>query len=87
MSRWRSNTTWHGKEASILSQKGRKSVSHVVLEGSHVAMEVQHDVARQGSEYFEAKREKKREPRRIGSQRCRVGSPTRRGSECKLGLS
>ena len=55
MSRWRSNTTWHGKEASILSQKGRKSVSHVVLGGSDVALEVQHDVARQGSEYFEAK--------------------------------
>lgn len=45
MSRWTSNTTWLGKEASILSQKGRKSVSHVVLGGSHVSMEVQRDVA------------------------------------------
>ena len=26
-----------------------------MLEGSHVALEVQHDVARQGSECFEAK--------------------------------
>ena len=26
-----------------------------MLEGSHVALEVQHDVARQGSEYSEAK--------------------------------
>ena len=66
MSRWRSNATWLDKEASILSQKGRKSESHVVLEGSDVALEVQHDVARQGSEYFESKRVKKREPRRIG---------------------
>ena len=30
-------------------------MSHVVLGGSHVALKVQHDVARQGSEYFEAK--------------------------------
>ena len=29
--------------------------SHVAMEGSHVALGVQQDVARQGSEYFEAK--------------------------------
>ena len=46
MSRWESNTTWHGKEADILWQKERKGVSHVVLEGGDVAMEAQHDVAR-----------------------------------------
>lgn len=40
-------------------------MSHVVLGGSDVAMEAQRDVARQGSEYFEAKREERREPRRI----------------------
>ena len=50
MSRWEPNTTWHGKEASILSQKGRKSVSHVVLGGSDVALGVQHDVVGQESE-------------------------------------
>ena len=55
MSRWRPNATWLGKEASNLRQKERKSESHVVLEGSDVALEVQCDVARQGSEYFEAK--------------------------------
>ena len=50
MSCWRSNATWLGKEASILSQKGRKSVSYVVLEGGDVAMGVQHDVVGQESE-------------------------------------
>lgn len=50
MSRWEFNTTWHGKEASILRQKGRKNVSHVVLGGSDVALEAQHDVVGQGSE-------------------------------------
>lgn len=66
MSRWRSNATWLGKEVGNLRQKERKSVSHVILGGGDVALEVQHDVARLGSEYYEAKREKKREPRRIG---------------------
>lgn len=66
MSQWRSNATWHGKEASILRQKGRKSVSHVVLEGGDVALGVQRDVAGQGSGQFEGKREEKCEPRRIG---------------------
>ena len=66
MSRWRSNTTWHGKEASNLRQKVRKNVSHVVLGGSDVELEVQQDVARQESGGFESKRAKKREPRRIG---------------------
>ena len=65
-------------------EKGRKSESHVVLEGSDVALEVQCDVARLGSKEFVGKREKKRESRRVGSVRCRVGSPTRRGSKCKL---
>lgn len=50
-----------------------------MLEVCHVALEAQHDMARVGSEYFEAKREKKCEPRRIGRWRCRVGGPTRRG--------
>ena len=66
MSRWESNTTWLGKEASIMRQKGRKNVSHVVLVGSDVALGVQHDVAGQGSGYFVVKREERREPRRIG---------------------
>lgn len=59
-------------------------MSHVVLGGSDVALEAQHDVAGQGSGYFVVKREERREPRRIGRWRCRVGSPTRRGSKCKL---
>ena len=62
-------------------------MSHVVLGGSDVALEVQHDVAREGSGQFESKRAKKREPRRVGRQPCRVGSPIRRGSKCKMGLS
>ena len=45
----------------------------------HVALGAQHDVAGQGSGQFEAKREKKRESRRVGSVRCRVGGSTRRG--------
>lgn len=45
MSRWESNATWLDKEASILRQKGRKNVSHVVLEVCDVALEAQHDVA------------------------------------------
>ena len=48
-----------------------------------VAMGVQCDVAGQGSGHFEVKIEKKRDPRRIGSVRCRVGGPTRRGSTKK----
>lgn len=87
MSRWEPNTTWLGKEAGNLRQKERKSVSHVVLGGSDVALAVQRDVAQVGSGHFEGKIEKKREPCRIGSVRCRVGSLTRRGSKCKLGLS
>lgn len=45
MSSWRSNRTWHGKKVGDLSQKERKSESHVVLEGSDVALGVQQDVA------------------------------------------
>ena len=63
----------------ILRQIERKSESHVVLRGSDVALEVKQDVAQLGSECFEAKREKKREPRRIGRQPCRDGGPTGRG--------
>ena len=37
-----------------------------MLEGSHVALEAQRDVAQVGSGHFEGKIEKKREPRRIG---------------------
>ena len=48
MSRWKSNATWRDKEAGILRQKERKSVNHVVLGGSDVALEVQCDVARLG---------------------------------------
>ena len=69
-----------------LRQKERKSVSHVILGGGDVALEVQHDVARLGSEYFESKRAKKREPRRIGRWRCRVGGPTGRGTARKWGI-
>ena len=58
MSRWGSNATWLDKEASNLRQKGRKSESHVVLGGSDVVLEVQCDVAVQGSGYLEVKREK-----------------------------
>ena len=83
MSRWESNTTWLDKEAGNLREKGRKSVSHVVLGGSDVALAVQRDVAQVGSGHFEGKIEKKREPRRIGSVRCRVGGPMRRGSTKK----
>ena len=50
MSCWRSNATWLGKEVGNLRQKERKSVSYVVLEGSDVAMGVQHDVVGQESE-------------------------------------
>ena len=45
MSRWRSNATWRGKEASNLWEKGRNNVSHVVLGGSDVALGVQRVVA------------------------------------------
>ena len=83
MSRWEPNTTWLGKEAGNLRQKERKSVSHVVLGGSDVALAVQRDVAQVGSGHFEGKIEKKREPCRIGSVRCRVGGPMRRGSTKK----
>ena len=76
-----------GQGSGYFEEKERKSESHVVLGVCDVAMGVQCDVAGQGSGHFEVKREKKREPRRIGSVRCRVGSPTRRGSKCKLGLS
>ena len=84
MSRWRSNATWLYKEAGILRQKERRSESHVVLAVCDVALGVQCDVAVQGSGHFEVKIEKKREPRRIGSVRCRVGGPMRRGSTRKL---
>ena len=79
MSRWRPNATWLDKEVGILRGKERKSVNHVVLGVCDVALEAQHDVAGQGSGQFEAKREKKRELRRIGSVRCHVGGPMRRG--------
>ena len=58
-------------------------MSHVVLEGGDVALAVQRDVAQVGSGHFEGKRDKKREPCRIGSVRCRVGGPMRRGSTKK----
>lgn len=58
-------------------------MSHVVLGGSDVALEVQCDVARQGSGHFVVKREERREPRRIGRYRCRDGSPTRHGTARK----
>ena len=55
MSRWESNATWHGREASNLRQKERKSESHVVLGGSDVALGAQHDVVRQGSGHLRQK--------------------------------
>ena len=66
MSRWGFNTTLLGKKASNLREKERKSESHVILGVCDVVLEAQHDVAQLGSEQFEGKREKKREPRRIG---------------------
>lgn len=66
--------------------KREKSVNHVVLGGSDVALGVQHDVAGQGSGHFEVKREEKREPCCIGSVRCHVGGPTRRGETRMLAI-
>ncbi len=45
MSRWGSNATWLELRACILSRKGPKSGSHVVLEGSDVLLGLQRDVA------------------------------------------
>ena len=46
---------------------------------SDVVLGVQRDVAGAGNLVFWQKRGQKWEPRRIGGERCRVGSPTRRG--------
>ena len=83
MSRWESNATWQEQRACILSRKGVKSGSHVALEGGDVVLGVQRDVAGAASPIFEQKRGQKREPRRIGVERCRVGGATRRGRRCK----
>ena len=61
-------------------------MSHVVLGGCDVALGVQCDVARQGSGHFVVKREERREPRRIGRWRCRVGGPTGRGAARKWAI-
>ena len=44
---------------------------------------VQRDVAVGVSLDFVQKRGQKREPRRIGGERCRVGGPTRRGCRAR----
>ena len=79
MSRWGCNATWQRQGAWFLREKGPKTGSHVTLEGSDVALGVQRDVAGTASLIFVQKRGQKWEPRRIGVERCRVGSPTRRG--------
>ena len=79
MSRWGSNATWQRQGAWFLREKGPKTGSHVTLEGSDVALGVQRDVAGTASLIFVQKRGQKWEPRRIGVERCCVGSPTRRG--------
>ena len=57
----------------------RGGARHVALGEGDVALGVQRDVARAASLIFAQKRGQKREPRRIGVERCRDGSPTRRG--------
>ena len=79
MSRWESNATWQRQGAWFSGGKVVKSERHVALEGGHVVLGVQRDVARAASLIFAQKRGQKREPRRIGVERCRDGSPTRRG--------
>ena len=56
------------------------------MEGSDVALGVQRDVAGTASLIFVQKRGQKWEPRRIGGERCRVGSPTRRGRGREPGI-
>ena len=56
-----------------------RGARHVALGEGDVALGFQRDVAGAASPIFEQKRDQKREPRRIGGKRCRVGAPTRRG--------
>ena len=79
MSRWGSNATWQGWRAWYLGRKGDNSGSHVALEECDVVLGVQRDMAGAVSLVLVQKRGQKREPRRIGGERCRVGGPTRRG--------
>ena len=83
MSRWGSNATWLEPQARFLSRKGAKSGRHVALAVSDVVLGIQRDVAGTASLDFVQKRGQKREPRRIGGERCRVGDPTRRGRDYK----
>ena len=46
MSRWASNTTWHELKGAETPQNSGKRACHVALGGRHVAMGLQHDVAR-----------------------------------------
>ena len=79
MSRWGSNATWLRQGACFSGRKVVKSVRHVALEERHVVLGLQRDVVASGSLFFGQKSGQKRAPRRIGGERCRVGSPTRRG--------
>ena len=56
-----------------------RGARHVALEEGDVVLGLQRDVAAAGSLIFAQKRGQKWDPRRIGDERCRVGSPTRRG--------
>ena len=63
----------------VFARKGPKTGRHVALEGSDVVLGLQRDVAVVRNLVFVQKSGQKRAPRRIGGERCRVGSPTRRG--------
>ena len=79
MSCWGSNATWQRQGAWFSCRKGGKACSHVALEERHVVLGLQRDVVEAASLFFGRKRSQKRAPRRIGGERCRDGSPTRRG--------
>ena len=83
MSCWTSNATWHELQGSESAQKGVKRALHVVLGPRHVVMGLQRDVARAQRVRIRPKESKTSAPRRIGRSPCRVGPPTRRGSNTK----
>ena len=79
MSCWGSNATWLRQVACFSGRKVVKTCSHVALAGRDVVLGLQRDVAVVRNLVFVQKSGQKRAPRRIGGERCRVGSPTRRG--------
>ena len=83
MTRWASNTTWLEIQGSESPRKRAKRARHVVLCPRHVALGLQHDVARDPRVQIPQKESKTSAPRRIGSPPCRVGPPTRRGTSPK----